>query len=193
MILIASSSFLCTIVIHLYVRADKFCMAPKIFKIIFIEVLARFYCMLPKTEIINNEPVKTESEKEKRYNDRFELIENRFKKYRQNAIEFGIDNIITANLEKSCSSINSSTSICNSCGQQLRISNDIEKLNDLEKHIKEIIDYLRETRKKLEIKENSANLANDWKIIALVLDRTFFYIFLFITLLTLILMGSSIV
>ena len=192
MILIASSSFACTIVIHLYVRADKFCMAPKIFKVIFIEVLARFYCMLPKPEILKNLPVKPETEN--RNIDKTELIEKRFKKYRQNVIEYGIDNIVTANQETSCnSSIHSNTSFCRSFGQQFTISNEIEKLNDIEKDVREIIDYLRDTREKIDKKENITKLANDWKIIALVLDRTFFFIFLLITLLTLLLMVGAMV
>ena len=58
----------------------------------------------------------------------------------------------------------------------------------MEHDIKEIRDYLRDTRKKLETKEIKIKLASDWKQIALVLDRTFFFIYLFITIVTLIIL-----
>ena len=81
---------------------------------------------------------------------------------------------------------NCQCSFCAYCAQQQTILNEIAYLNNLEHDIKEIRDYLRDTRKKLEAKELKIKLASDWKQIALVLDRTFFFIYLFITLTTLI-------
>jgi hypothetical protein len=48
----------------------------------------------------------------------------------------------------------------------------------VESDLKEIRDFLRTTRKRMEDKEAKAKTINDWKQVALVLDRTFFFIYL---------------
>jgi hypothetical protein len=48
----------------------------------------------------------------------------------------------------------------------------------VESDLKEIRDFLRTTRKRMEDKEAKAKTVNDWKQVALVLDRTFFFIYL---------------
>lgn len=48
----------------------------------------------------------------------------------------------------------------------------------VESDLKEIRDFLRTTRKRMEDKEAKAKSVNDWKQVALVLDRTFFFIYL---------------
>ncbi len=47
-----------------------------------------------------------------------------------------------------------------------------------ENDIKEIRDYLRHTRKNMEARELCTRNANDWKQLALVLDRLLFFIYL---------------
>lgn len=184
MILIASSLFLCTFVIHLYVRADTFCIVPKLLKLIFIDILANFYCMLPKVECVTDVTVQYTADDNI---DKFELVEKRFKKYRQLAIE----SLISSSHKDECNSISEKSSQCLYCGQQLTLSNEIERLNKLENHVKQIFNCLKETREKIEKKEHGTQYVNDWKTLALVLDRTFFLIFLFITFVTLIVMRNS--
>ena len=48
----------------------------------------------------------------------------------------------------------------------------------VETDLKEIRDFLRTTRKRMEDKEAKAKTVNDWKQVALVLDRTFFFMYL---------------
>ena len=48
----------------------------------------------------------------------------------------------------------------------------------IENDIKEIRDYLRHTRKKLDTTDAKSKQINEWKKIALVLDRTLFYIYI---------------
>lgn len=48
----------------------------------------------------------------------------------------------------------------------------------VETDLKEIRDFLRTTRKRMENKEAKTKTVNDWKQVALVLDRTFFFIIL---------------
>jgi hypothetical protein len=165
--------------------------------------------------------------------EKFELLKERFKNYRENVLKIGFENLLKTHptLTASCTNIHhmsnlnlySSTtaassptstlnlnkvglgggnagagpgqpnagcpcSFCSYCAQQQTILTEIAYLNNLEHDIKEIRDYLRDTRKKLEAKEMKVKLACDWKQIALVLDRTFFFVYLLITVVTLIIL-----
>lgn len=138
--------------------------------------------------------------------EKFELLKERFKTYRENVLKIGFDNLLKTHptLTGSCNNVYSShnysgsasstpssclnlhkqnccCSYCAYCSQQQTILTEIAYLNNLEHDIKEIRDYLRDTRKKLEARELKVKLASDWKQVALVLDRTFFFIYLFIT------------
>ena len=53
--------------------------------------------------------------------------------------------------------------------------------NLIENDIKEIRDYLRHTRKKLETTDSKSKQTNEWKQVALVLDRTLFYLYIIVT------------
>ena len=154
--------------------------------------------------------------------EKFELLKERFKTYRENVLKVGFENLLKShpnymtnpssgsclnmcantNLTLQASSSPSSPShnanrmmnkscccpYCTYCSQQQTILTEIAYLNNLEHDIKEIRDYLRDTRKKLEMKELKVKLASDWKQTAMVLDRTFFFIYLIITIITLIIM-----
>jgi hypothetical protein len=158
--------------------------------------------------------------------EKFELLKERFKNYRENVLKIGFENLLKTHptLTASCTNIHhqsnfnlySSTtaassptstlnlnkaglasgqptagcpcSFCSYCAQQQTILTEIAYLNNLEHDIKEIRDYLRDTRKKLEAKEMKVRLACDWKQIALVLDRTFFFVYLVITIVTLVIL-----
>ena len=152
--------------------------------------------------------------------EKFELLKERFKNYRENVLKVGFNNLLKTHptITSSCTNINNHHSsnfnvfssatassspspsnnnlhkqtcccaYCAYCSQQHAIIAEIAYLNNMEHDIKEIRDYLRDTRKKLETKEIKIKLASDWKQIALVLDRTFFFIYLFITIVTLIIM-----
>ncbi len=152
--------------------------------------------------------------------EKFELLKERFKNYRENVLKIGFENLLKSHpaIASSCTNVNNPNNIvgsninlsntssptasfnqqnnlhkqtcccsyCAYCTQQQTILTEIAYLNNLEHDIKEIRDYLRDTRKKLESKEMKVKLAQDWKQAALVLDRTFFFIYLFITIFTLI-------
>jgi hypothetical protein len=159
--------------------------------------------------------------------EKFELLKERFKNYRENVLKIGFENLLKTHptLTASCTNIHMSNfnlysstaassptstlnlnkqpdgqprtgganpqcpcSFCSYCAQQQTILTEIAYLNNLEHDIKEIRDYLRDTRKKLESKEMKVKLALDWKQVALVLDRTFFFVYLIITAFTLFIM-----
>lgn len=50
--------------------------------------------------------------------------------------------------------------------------------NLIESNIKEIRDYMRHSRKKLENTDTKSKQTNEWKKVALVLDRTLFFIYI---------------
>ena len=50
--------------------------------------------------------------------------------------------------------------------------------NLIENDIKEIRDYLRHTKKKLETTDSKTKHTKEWKQVALVLDRTLFYLYI---------------
>lgn len=234
MVMIALSSFLCTIVVHLYFRADTFCKMPPILKKIFLEWLARIYFMQPpksnqsvteRTLLNSNMMHGGKNVQNADKFEKFELLKERFKNYRENVLKVGFENLLKTHpsIATSCTNLNNNAtasninifqqdnnnsgsptsslnqqnnihkqtcccSYCAYCTQQQTILTEIAYLNNLEHDIKEIRDYLRDTRKKLESKEMKVKLAQDWKQTALVLDRTFFFIYLFITISTLIVM-----
>lgn len=196
MIMIALSAFLCTIVIHIYWRADHFCKLPRIVRTIFIDGLARLYLMQPEKPEQSKNALILNSLMQNRQGilngdkfEKFELLKERFKTYRENMLKNALENLIKTHPNTGVCKMNQTTSYdincpcsyCIYCTQHQLIINELTNLSNLEKDIKEIRDYLRDTRKKVEAKEYKVQLASEWKLVALVLDRTFFFIFLFVT------------
>ena len=63
--------------------------------------------------------------------------------------------------------------------QSSQLNTDLSlSFNLIENDIKEIRDYLRHTRKKLENNDSKSKQTNEWKQIALVLDRSLFFLYL---------------
>ena len=111
--------------------------------------------------------------------EKFELLKERFK-------TFGDKRIITTNDDSNDETLETvdddhhhqqqHAQILNHQIQQ-QISASIAFMT-VETDLKEIRDFLRTTRKRMEDKEAKAKTINDWKQVALVLDRTFFFIYL---------------
>lgn len=63
--------------------------------------------------------------------------------------------------------------------QSNQLNNELSlSFNLIENDIKEIRDYLRHTRKKLETTDSKTKQTNEWKQVALVLDRTLFFMYI---------------
>lgn len=134
---------------------------------------------------------------------KFELLKDRFNDFKESVLKLGFDNGLKIHAS-SCININNyysfpwssidhqlnklqcSCSYCPCCTQF--VLNEIAHYHNLENEIKEIRNFLRYTRKKIEIKEFKMKIASDWKQAALVLDRTFFFLYLFITIFTILVM-----
>lgn len=107
--------------------------------------------------------------------EKFELLKERFK-------SFADKNLITTN-DNACDDSIEMTDEQRKHHQiltqqvQTQITASIAFMT-VETDLKEIRDFLRATREKMEDKEAKAKTINDWKQVALVLDRTFFFIYL---------------
>ncbi|CAF0804716.1 unnamed protein product, partial [Adineta ricciae] len=179
--MIATSTFLCTIVVHIYFRGSG--PMPVILRKVFLECLARLFCMVPHTgsyqqHAVNGlvPPVKATCDGDKF--EKFELLKERFK-------TFGEKRTITTNDDSNDETLEmvdddhhhqQHAQILNQQIQQ-QITASIAFMT-VETDLKEIRDFLRTTRKRMEDKEAKAKTINDWKQVALVLDRTFFFIYL---------------
>jgi hypothetical protein len=107
--------------------------------------------------------------------EKFELLKERFK-------TFGDKRILTTNDESNDETLdmfNEHQQREHLLSQQIQhqIAASIAFMT-VETDLKEIRDFLRTTRKRMEDKEAKAKTVNDWKQVALVLDRTFFFIYL---------------
>ena len=148
---------------------------PKPLKVFFIEGLGKCLCILPKTEIKDKVTIKTKET----IDDRFQLVEARFRTYRHTII-------LTRTRKRKASRPIFTLNNDDDAENKSALVNEIEMLISIEKVLKEVRDSMRETRKKIEIREHKMKLAAEWKQIALVLDRTFFYLFLLVAIITLV-------
>ena len=167
MIMIALSSFLNTVVVHMYTRADKFCQVPRVFKVIFLDILAKVFCVIPKPDKKTKTSIPSSAIERDCVSP---LIETRFKMYRDNTLLV---------------SMNKKTTKTESDYYRSCLLKEIQYFMDLENSIKEIRDHLLDRRKKIEAQEAKAKIAMEWKYIALCLDRTFFFLFLIVGIITL--------
>ena len=147
---------------------------------IFLEWLARFFRMVPHTNAYQQHavnglipPIKATCDGDKF--EKFELLKERFK-------SFGDKRLITTNDDSNDETLemkNDHHEHENLLTQQIQqqITASIAFMT-VETDLKEIRDFLRTTRKRMEDKEAKAKTVNDWKQVALVLDRTFFFIYL---------------
>jgi hypothetical protein len=113
--------------------------------------------------------------------EKFELLKERFKTFgdKRTIPTTNDDSLETLEMMNDHSHHHHHHHQENSLTQQIQqqISASITFMT-VESDLKEIRDFLRTTRKRMEDKEAKAKTVNDWKQVALVLDRTFFFIYL---------------
>jgi hypothetical protein len=171
MVVVAVTAVLATIVIHIYVRGDRRQGIPPLIRRIFIQYLASFYCMVPKKHtslpstvssrygppspgalLLPEQIFLTPHYHEEEFSKKLKLLKQRFHEFHRQQQDLTGDNSIT-NETMSALSLN---------------------LRSIENDLKEVRDYLRHMKKKVENTDQSNKNADDWKQVALVLDRTFF-------------------
>ncbi|CAF4867996.1 unnamed protein product [Rotaria sp. Silwood1] len=188
--MIATSTFLCTIVVHIYFRGAG--PMPTILRRVFLEFLAPFFCMVPHTNTYQQHavnglmpPIKATCDGDKF--EKFELLKERFKSFgdKRQISSTHDDTLEVLDMMNDHSQQqqhhhhhhfqqNQEPSLTQQIQQQISAS---ITFMTVETDLKEIRDFLRTTRKRMEDKEAKTKTVNDWKQVALVLDRTFFFIY----------------
>ncbi len=176
MVVVSVTAVLATIVIHIYVRGDRRQTVPPSVRRVFLQYLARLYCMAPKSTpnlpgavssrygppspgalLLPEQIFLTPHYHEEEFSKKLKLLKQRFHEFHRQQQQqqqglFG-DNTVT-NDTIAAMSVN---------------------LRSIENDLKEIRDYLRHMKKKVEDTDRSNKTADEWKQVALVLDRTFFF------------------
>jgi len=171
MVVVAVTAVLATIVIHIYVRGDRRQGIPPSIRRIFLQYLAPFYFMVPKKPsslpstvssrygppspgalLLPEQIFLTPHYHEEEFSKKLKLLKQRFHEFHRQQQDVDGDNSIT-----------------NETMSELSLS-----LRSIENDLKEVRDYLRHMKKKIENTDQSNKNADEWKQVALVLDRTFF-------------------
>jgi uncharacterized coiled-coil protein SlyX len=187
MVVVSVTAVLATIVIHIYVRGDRRQGVPPSVRRLFLQCLARFYCMAPKTPpylpgavssrygppspgalLLPEQIFLTPHYHEEEFSKKLKLLKQRFHEFHRQQQQQGspAGNAIT-NDTIAAMSVN---------------------LRSIENDLKEIRDYLRHMKKKVEDSDRSNKTADEWKQVALVLDRTFFFAYCFWLIISLVVM-----
>ncbi|CAF0905360.1 unnamed protein product [Adineta ricciae] len=175
MVVVCVTGVLATVVIHIYVRGDRRQGISPTVRRIFLHFLGRLYCMVPKTPpavsanvssrhgppspgalVLPEQIFLTPHYHEEEFSKKLRLLKQRFHEYHQQQKQGLINE-------------NSSTS------ETMAALN--LNLRSIENDLKEVRDYLRHMKKKIESTDQSIKNADDWKSVALVIDRTFFFIY----------------
>lgn len=175
MVVVSVTAVLATTVIHIYVRGDRRQGLPPTIRRIFLDNLSRMYCMVPKAVVSLPENVSsrhgppspgalllpeqiflTPHYHEEEFSKKLKLLKQRFHEYHRQ--------------QKHQNDINDELSTTNETMSALKLN-----LRSIENDLKEVRDYLRHMKKKVENTDQANKNADDWKRVALVLDRTFFF------------------
>jgi hypothetical protein len=179
MVVVSVTAVLATIVIHIYVRGDRRQGISPTIRRFFLQYLARLYCMAPKRSsslpgsvssrygppspgalLLPEKIFVTPHYHEEEFSKKLKLLKQRFQEFhRQQQIQ---------------GDLTEEDSITNETMSALSVN-----LRSIENDLKEVRDYLRHMKKKVENTDQSNKNADDWKQVALVLDRTFFFAYCF--------------
>ncbi|CAF0795957.1 unnamed protein product [Rotaria sp. Silwood1] len=173
MVVVSVTAVLATTVIHIYVRGDRRQGIPLSIRRFFLQYLARLYCMAPRTPTSLSDTVSsrygspspgalllpehiflTHHYHEEEFSKKLKLLKQRFHEFHRQQQQQGLTN---------------ENSITNETMSALSLN-----LRSIENDLKEVRDYLRHMKKKIENSDRTNKNADDWKQVALVLDRTFF-------------------
>jgi uncharacterized coiled-coil protein SlyX len=176
MVVVSVTAVLATIVIHIYVRGDRRQGVPPSIRRLFLQYLARLYCMSPKIPPILTGAVPsrfgspspgalllpeqiflTPHYHEEEFSKKLKLLKQRFQEFHRQQ-------------QRQQQQLSGDNTIANDTIAALSVN-----LRSIENDLKEIRDYLRHMKKKVEDSDRSNKTADEWKQVALVLDRTFFF------------------
>ncbi|KAK2169883.1 hypothetical protein LSH36_6g07049 [Paralvinella palmiformis] len=162
MIMITLSTFLSVIVINLYFRGDKKGKVPRWLKRLFIDFLGSLLCM--RKELIpdgyDRKPIYTTEAPKDGARHRKRIGKHN---------KFQMQDIKGAAAAPRANHVAEATSPDKS---------PVHTHQSVEGDVREIRKYLRELLHRIQQKEERARINLEWKIVALVLDRVFFFMYL---------------
>ncbi|XP_067928956.1 neuronal acetylcholine receptor subunit alpha-10-like isoform X2 [Watersipora subatra] len=182
MIMITLSTFLAVIVIHLYFRGDRTNRVPTWLRKTVLVSLARLLCMsnyVPKEKSCVYEGLKSEDPRLKKEFKRMRIKELKYNKYQ-------IKEVNSANINAcSCNSngnvpVKGAYSKNNIGSAPNDLSPDMSPLHlhqSLEGDVREIKRYIKTIIYRQKQKETSDKIRAEWRAVALVLDRMFFFLY----------------
>lgn len=181
MVVVSITAVLATTVIHIYVRGDRRQGIPPSVRTIFLQYLARSYCMAPKAStplpdsassrygppspgalLLPEHILLTHHYHEEEFSKKLKLLKQRFNEFHRQQQQ-----------QQQQQGSAGENAITNDTMSALSLN-----LRSIENDLKEVRDYLRHMKKKIENSDQSNKNADDWKQVALVLDRTFFFVYL---------------
>ena len=179
MVVVSVTAVLATIVIHIYVRGDRRQGVPPVIRRLFLQYLARLYCMRPKKApnapgtisarfgsstpgalLLPEQIFLTPHYHEEEFSKKLKLLKQRFHEFHRQQEQ----------QQQQQEGSPGSASVTSDTVAALSLN-----LRSIENDLKEIRDYLRHMKKKVEDTDRSNKTADEWKQVALVLDRTFFF------------------
>ncbi|UJR30928.1 hypothetical protein I4U23_018440 [Adineta vaga] len=176
MVVVSVTAVLATIVIHIYIRGDRRQGVPPYIRRLFLQTLPRIYCMASKTPPNPPGPVTprfgsptpgalllpeqiflTPHYHEEEFSKKLKLLKQRFQDFHRQQ-------------QQKTLAASATNAMANETVAALSVN-----LRSIENDLKEIRDYLRHMKKKVEDNAQSNKTHDEWKQVALVLDRTFFF------------------
>ncbi|XP_050394708.1 neuronal acetylcholine receptor subunit beta-3 isoform X2 [Patella vulgata] len=170
MILITLSTLLSVVVVNMYFRGSR-TRVPRIFKSCMMEVFARVFCM--RNQLVD-ENLEKNTNAFVAYNNKDKNKHSEFKYDRVGCFEMQTEEswrVLT----------NGTPQVLNTDPEnpfERPFSTLPRAISNLEKEIKDIKDYLKVIVDKSQDKEAKEKAAREWKNVALVLDRLFFFLYL---------------
>ena len=181
MVVVSVTAVLATIVIHIYIRGDRRQGVPPFIRRLFLQSLARLYCMAPKKSpntpgaistrygsptpgalLLPEQIFLTPHYHEEEFSKKLKLLKQRFQEFHRQQQQ--------QQQQQKKHNSPGSNAMTNETIAALSVN-----LRSIENDLKEIRDYLRHMKKKMEDNAQSSKTADEWKQVALVLDRTFFF------------------
>ncbi|CAD5118370.1 DgyrCDS7081 [Dimorphilus gyrociliatus] len=177
MIMITLSTFLSVIVINLYFRGDKRNRVPQWLKRLMIDILARIMCM--RGELVSEDAPKNQSKTpetvhtvkiDKKTKRKVKCPEMKYNKFQMYELKEGCPSGLLSN--------HNSTSAPSRGHYQEQDRSCFQGQSGVEADVKEIRKYLKQMLYRIQQKEEKGKIALEWRIVAMVLDRFFFFMYL---------------
>ncbi|CAH1794967.1 unnamed protein product [Owenia fusiformis] len=170
MIMITLSTFLSVIVINLYFRGDRRNRVPKFVKTLMIDWVARILCMRGELNLPPPGPKEHKLDK---------VIVNEQKEIKRKRKKAAKENNCNNDMKYNKFQMHETSTFSNHKTENTSPDKSpILMHQSMENDIREIRKYLRHVAMKMMEKESVGKITIEWRVVALVLDRVFFFMYL---------------